>query len=336
MNEVGTQSGDGAHHLVVAPHFGEVVGPAVSAGFKAAVYGRNAVLLHLGDGAGGAPAVILEEGIRRAGIHHLGVDAAAGIVVLDVLALVPHVLQHGSQLGLGLAGGRVGAFQIHKPAVKAVVLGNLHQLVRIREVPLLIPLDERPPGLISPGQEDTAQRQNAVLVSCIGIGGVGQVHHTELKGPHLPVGSSLPLAVGIPQLYGRGGRGLTVPGGIVVDVLPEIKAVFAKLIGIGRSAEKGVAVISGQRQILNFRVQLRIGLGGGHRLNPVLQRHPGPQQIRIRVRGRVPGQQVLCPVAMGSRLILAQGAFAPIGQRVAGKDHRRAQRHDHGNDQGEG
>ena len=337
MDKVSAQGGNGADNLTVLPHLGETIVPTVAASLKAAVHRIHAVLLHFADRAGGAPAVILEEGVGRTGVHHLGIDAAAGVVVLDVqAALVPQVLQEGSQLLLGCAGGAVRAFQIHIPAIEAIVLGDLNQLVCIGEAAVLISLDESPPGLVGPGQEDAAQGQNAVLVGGVGIGGVGQVHHTELEGTGFPGIGIHPLIVYIPQLHGGGGCGLAVPGGVVVDVLPEVEAVFAELVGVRGAAEEGVAIVASQGQVLHLRVQAGVGLSGWNRFNAVLQRHPRPQKLRVRVRRRIPGQQVLGPVTVGCGLVVRQSALAPVGQSVTGKGNGGAQRDHHGDHQDEG
>ena len=178
--------------------------------------------------------------------------------------------------------------------------------------------------------------EGAVLVGGVGVGCVGQVHHTKLEGTLLPVGGAGPLAVGIPQLNGRGGRGLAVPGGVVVDVLPEVEAVFAELVGVGGAAEEGVAIVTGQVQILNLRVQAGVGLGGCHRLDAVLQGHPGPEQLRVRVRGGIPGQEVLRTVAVGGGFVLRKGTLPGVGKRVTGQSNGGAQSQHHGKDQSEG
>ncbi len=337
VDKVGTQRRDGANDLAVGPHLGEVVVPAVAASFKAAVHSAHAVLRNFALGAGGAPAVILKEGVGRAGVHHLLINRAAGIVVLDVqAALFAQILQECSQFLLCSAGGRIGTFQVHKPAVEPIVVGDFNELVRIGETTVLISLDEGPPGLISAGQENAAQGQNAILVSSVGVGRVGQVHHAKLKGTLLPVGSALAFAFGIPQLKGGSGCGLAVPGSVVVDVLPEVEAVFAEFVGVGGAAEEGVAIVAGEGQILNFGIQLRFRLRRCNRVNTVLQRHPGTQQFRIGIGCGIPRQKILCTIAVRGGLVIRQGTLALIGQSVTGKRYGGEQGYHHGNCQGEG
>ena len=161
-------------------------------------------------------------------------------------------------------------------------------------------------------------------MGCVGIGRVGQVHHAKLKGSSLAV--ELALTFHIPQRFGCGGRRLPVPGGIYIDVLPEVKAIFTELVGIGSAAKKGVPIVTGQGQVLYLRVQAGVGLGGSNSLNPILQRNPGPRELCIGIGGRIPGQQILRPVSMRCWLILPLGALPLIGQRRTGEGNGWAQR----------
>ena len=170
----------------------------------------------------------------------------------------------------------------------------------------------------------------------VGISGIGQVHHAKFKRAVLPCVVVHTLIVYIPQLNGCGSRSLAVPGAVVVDVLPEVEAVFTELVGVRGTAEEGVAIVTSQGQVLHLRVQAGVGLGGCNRSNAVLQGYPRPQKLCVRVCRRVPGQQVLGPVTVRCGLVVRQSTLAPIGQRVTGKGDGGAQRYHHGNYQSEG
>ncbi|CDB31024.1 unknown [Firmicutes bacterium CAG:137] len=148
------------------------------------------------------------------------------IVVIDTApgALIALTIEVGSiNLNINALGGHgtaeflvnrqeaagKGFFGIDKVAVKAIPLRHFHQLVRHGEAAILI-LEDPVVGMLGSGEEDAAQRHDAVFMGGIGIGRVGDVHHAELIIP-LP-----PACFGVEQGIGRGIGNHAVPCRTVV------------------------------------------------------------------------------------------------------------------------
>ena len=110
-----------------------------------------------------------------------------------------------------------------------------------------------------------------------------------------------------------------MPGGVLIDVLPEVEHMGAELVGVGVGVKEAVAVVTRQRQVLGQRGQVRVGLSGGKGRVAVLQRDLRSQQLGVGVRLRGPLHDVLHAVAVKRGLVLPLGGGADVGIGISGE-----------------
>ena len=242
------------------------------------------------------------------------------IVPLNVNAFITHILQHFPEQ----RDVRTVNFLllVNKITVKAIVLGQLHQLLGVGELTVLI-LVQPLLGVLGPsGDKVLGQGDDAVFVS-----GVGGSSHGDGDDAILLFGRADGDVLGGPSA-----------GAHHVSILPELKEVVRKLV-IGHTRIPGgfvdvrrTIVARGDHVQLRIVAQVFVGLGGGKGSVALLQGDTGHQLLRVGVRRRVKVQNVYKAIAMAPGLKAGTGLphrFLTAGLSGGMDMHRRNQAQAH-------
>ena len=240
-------------------------------------------------------------------IADAAIRVCGGVVPLDINALIDDLL-HEVLVGRHISRIHTG-FLVNEVTIKTIVLGNLHQLVshRIGAVGTLA-LKQVLIGLFSSVVariEDRRNRLRAILVRDIGICGIRQIQRTELKPFLSPVRLGLLVVEALWHVRSR----LTMPGTVIIRVLPVVEQVLREHVVVVERLEERVAVVASKVEHLRIGRQVRVFLRRGVGGDAGLQRYTGAQVFRVLIRVRVPVQNIQTGIAMliwlvGSRRLL--------------------------------
>ena len=262
------------------------------------------------DGIGTIP-VVQEDGVGNTAklriLHEVGVytvenvlvrDGAGvghGVIPLNVGTTIHHVLHeflHQRNVFL-----RNSFLLVDEVAIKAVVVHDFQQLVRVGEATVLGLLQHLIGILRCARGEILRNGQNAVLV-----GGVGGSRHGNGDG-----------AVFLVLGTGSDARSGTAAGAGVVGILPELEHIVGEFIvahvGVpGRLIDVGGTVVGGGDCVeLRLVRQVGIGLSGGIGFVALLQGNAGNQLLSVGISRGIPVQDIHKAVAMAPRLIGGAG-----------------------------
>ena len=238
-------------------------------------------------------------------LQHIGAEAA-GIIPLHIHAVGTHLCQELFQFCSYLRA--VGAaFHVEEIAIEPIILCHFRQLISNGIPAVFVGIQHHFKVLIGSGLEHTSQGQHAVFVCCIGVSRVGQVDQTKLKitaGPGVAIGG-VTLVLNVVQLFRSADRGHSMPGSVLVYILPEIENVSTELVGVGIAVEECIAVVTGQGEILSFRQKIGVGLCCSQCSVAILQRNLCTEQLSIRVCFRRPIHNVFHAIAVLIGLVIA-------------------------------